>query len=93
MEGVNARTAIEALADNVLNARFEDIDRETVENTKKRILDVIGCAIGGASAPGNPALIKLVKDWGGKEEAVILAHGIRVPACNAAMVSSPKKML
>lgn len=87
MEGVSARTAIEALAGNVLNTRFEDIDGETVENTKKRILDVIGCAIGGANAPNNSALIRLVKDWGGKKEAVILAHGIRVPACHAAMVN------
>jgi len=29
---------------------------------------------------GNRALVELVKDWGGKQEATILAGGGRVPA-------------
>jgi 2-methylcitrate dehydratase PrpD len=43
--------------------------------------------IGGANAPGNLEFIKLVRDWGGKEEASILVHSSKVPAHNAAMVN------
>jgi len=79
---------IEELSANVLETRFENFDHTTLENAKKRIMDVVGCLIGGANAAGNSALIDLVKEWGGKEEATILIHGGKVPAHNAAMVNS-----
>jgi 2-methylcitrate dehydratase PrpD len=79
---------IEALSANVLETRFENFDPATVENARYRIIDVLGCAIGGANAAGNAALVKLVKDWGGKKEALIIVHGGKVPAHNAAMVNS-----
>jgi 2-methylcitrate dehydratase PrpD len=81
-------TPIEELSKNVLDTRFEDLDKATVENAKRRIIDILGCAIGGANAGGNSALVKLIKEWGGKEEATILAWGGKVPACHAAMVNS-----
>jgi 2-methylcitrate dehydratase PrpD len=83
-----AGTAIEALAANVLETRFEDFDPVTVKNARNRIIDVMGCAIGGAGAPGNQALVDLVKDWGGKQEATILVHGGKAPAHNAALVNA-----
>jgi len=59
-----------------------------VENAKKRIIDVVGCAIGGAHAPGNQALVNLVRKWGGKQEATLFVHGCKVPADNAAIVNA-----
>ena len=79
---------IEALSANVLDTRFENFDQATVENAKNRIIDVLGCVVGGAKAAGNSALVELVKGWGGKEEATILIHGGKIPAHNAAMVNS-----
>jgi 2-methylcitrate dehydratase PrpD len=79
---------VEELSKNVLNTRFENLNEVTLENAKSRIIDVLGCAICGANASGNSGLIELVKDWGGKEEATILAWGGKVPACHAAMVNS-----
>jgi 2-methylcitrate dehydratase PrpD len=79
---------IELLAANVLDTRFEDFDQTTLDNAKSRIIDVIGCLIAGAKADGNSALVDLVKGWGGREEATILAHGGKVPVHNAAMVDS-----
>jgi len=87
MENKDDKAVIEALSANVLNTRFEDIDQETVDNTKKRILDTIGCAIGGARAPGNAELIELVKSWGGKPEATILSDGAKGPVHDVAMVN------
>jgi len=79
---------IEALSANVRETRFENFDQATIDNAKSRIIDVVGCLIGGANAGGNPALINLVREWGGREEATILVHGGKVPVHNAAMVNS-----
>ena len=81
-------TPIEELAANILNTRFENFDKATLDNAKSRIIDVVGCSIGGANAAGNSALIDIVRDWGGKQEATILAYGGKIPAHNAAMVNS-----
>ena len=52
------------------------------------ILTVLGASVGGASGEGCEALVNQVKQWGGKEEAIILNHGGRVRAYNAALVNS-----
>jgi 2-methylcitrate dehydratase PrpD len=87
MRHASGKTAMEALSANVLNTRFENLDQATVDNAKRRIIDMIGCAIGGARLPDMVALVELVKDWGGKKEATILGHGIKAPAHDVAMVN------
>ena len=82
------RTAIEELAANVLETCFKNVDQATVENAINRLIDVVGCLIGGANAAGNLELVNLIKNWGGKEEATIFVHGGKVPAHNSAMVNS-----
>jgi 2-methylcitrate dehydratase PrpD len=79
---------IEAMSANILDTRFEKFDQATVENARCRVIDVLGCAIAGVKADGNTGLVELVRDWGGKQEATILGHGIKVPVHNAAMVNS-----
>lgn len=81
-------TIIEEWAKNVVETRFDKFDRKVIERAKQRIIDIVGCMMGGANAPGNPELVELVKEWGGKEEASVLIHGARVPTHNAAMVNS-----
>jgi len=87
MGNVDGRAIIAAWSENVLKTRFEDLDPATVDNAKSRIIDTIGCAIGGAGLPENAALAQLVQDWGGSEEATILAFGVKAPAHEAAMVN------
>jgi 2-methylcitrate dehydratase PrpD len=81
-------TAIEALSNNVINTRFETFDTTLIESIKSRIIDVIGCAIGGANAPANLSLVKLIKKWGGEPESSIWVHGGKAPAYNTALVNS-----
>jgi 2-methylcitrate dehydratase PrpD len=76
------------LVRNILDTSFERFDASVVEGARERIIDVVGCMIGGADAPGCSVLLGLVREWGGKEEATILVHGGRVPAHNAALVTS-----
>ena len=81
-------TVIDELVSYILETRFEDFGEEVVEDAKKRIIDVAGCAIGGANAPGISIMLDLLRGWGGKKEASIIAHGDGVPAHNAAMMNS-----
>jgi 2-methylcitrate dehydratase PrpD len=80
-------TAIEKLATNVLATPFESFDKTTLEATKYRIIDTLGCLIGGSTDTGNPELLDLLRNEGGKEEATILVHGGRVPVANAAFIN------
>jgi 2-methylcitrate dehydratase PrpD len=51
---------IDALAKNILTARFEDFDPATLDNAKNRVMDVLGCIIGGAKAERNAGLVRLI---------------------------------
>ncbi len=80
-------TAIERLAANALKTRFENFDKDTLEATKYRIIDTLGCLIGGSTDTGNPELLKHLIEQGGKKEATILVHGVKAPAANAAFIN------
>ena len=53
MESANNRP-IEKLVKNILKTRFEDINPVVIEQAKLRIIDTIGCLIGGGADPGGP---------------------------------------
>jgi 2-methylcitrate dehydratase PrpD len=75
-----------ALAAHIASARFEDLAAATVEATKRDLLDSLACALGGTGAAGIPELLKLLRHWGGREEAGLLLVGGRLPAPAAAMM-------
>lgn len=81
-------SAIEKLAANVLETRFENFDTVTLEKNKYRIIDTLGCLIGGAGDTGNHELVNLFRETGGKEEATVLIHGGKAPVGNAAFANS-----
>jgi 2-methylcitrate dehydratase PrpD len=81
-------TIIEELAENVLDSRYETLSQEVVGSAKNRIIDVVGCLIAGANAPGCGMIVDLIREWGGREEASVLVYGGKVPAHNAAMLNS-----
>ena len=58
-----------------------------MDRARSKLIDVVGCIIGGANAPGCSMLMDLMEEWGGKKEGVILVHGIKVPLHNAALVN------
>lgn len=79
---------IEKLARNVVVTSYEDIPSEAIEVEKASVLDIIGCLVAGATAPGCSAVMELVREMGGKEESTIMMHGGKVPADNAALVNA-----
>jgi 2-methylcitrate dehydratase PrpD len=80
-------TEIEKLVANVLDTRFTNFDKDTLETTKYRIIDTLGCLIGGATDTGNPELAKMLRENDGKKESTILVHGGKVPAAEAALIN------
>ncbi len=71
----DGKAVLETVTSNVLNLRFEDIDRTTLSNEKYLILDMIGCALGGAVLPDIVGLVKMVEKWKCNGEATILGYG------------------
>jgi 2-methylcitrate dehydratase PrpD len=88
MKPAHANTVIDRIVDNVLETRLDDLAPADIDHAKDRILDTLGCAMGGARDGGNPQLVGLMSGWGGNQEATILVHGDKVPAHNAAMMNS-----
>jgi len=43
---------IEELVENILGTRYEAFSRQDVKSAKNRVIDVIGCLIAEANAPG-----------------------------------------
>lgn len=79
---------VEELAANIVQTKFQTFDNDTLEQAKKRLIDIVGCLIGGANAGGCRELMDLINEWGGKKEATILIHGGKGPAGNVAMLNS-----
>lgn len=79
---------IEDWVRNILESRFEIFDAEVIEQAKNRVIDIVGCTIGGANAPGCSMIRDLVKEWGGEKEATVLVHGVKAPAHNVALLNS-----
>jgi 2-methylcitrate dehydratase PrpD len=78
---------LQKMIDNILNTRYEDIPMTAIDHAKDRIIDTVGCLICGAHDGGNPELLKIIRDWGGKPEGRIFVHGDKVPVGTAAMVN------
>lgn len=83
------KDAIFALADNLLNGRFEDLPPEIVELTKLDILDTLGVSLastGTAALAGK--VVDVAREMGGKEESTVIAYGDRLPSSLAAFVNA-----
>jgi 2-methylcitrate dehydratase PrpD len=78
---------LQKMIDNILNTRLEKIPKEAIDHAKDRIIDTMGCLVCGANDSGNPELLKIVRDWGGKPDGRIFVHGDKVPVGTAAMVN------
>lgn len=61
---------------------------ESIRHQSKRsLLDALGCAIGAYESAGRDMLESFAKDTGGKAEATVFRSGFRTSAMNAALVN------
>lgn len=80
--------AIRPIVDNVVRLQFEDIPNDAINSAMLFVLDTIGTALAGSSAPGVSAVADYLCHNAGKEEATIWTFGQRVPAESAAFANA-----
>ena len=76
------------LAKHVVRTTFEAFSESDLERARDRVIDVVGCALSGANAPGCAMVLEMMREWGGRGDSTVLYHGGRLPAHNAAMVNA-----
>ncbi len=72
----------------VANTTYDDLDQALLDRMKVRLADGLGATMEGKHGVLNDALLKLMTQYGGAEEATVMNHGIKLPALNAAMMNS-----
>lgn len=88
--GRSASPAVEteALAAHCINVKYSDLDATTLRKAKHRVLDLIGCVIGGAADPSNAALVDVVRSEAGPAEASVIGYPLKASASQAAMINA-----
>ncbi|VBB44877.1 MmgE/PrpD family protein [uncultured Desulfatiglans sp.] len=76
------------LAGYATKLRYRDLPDTSVSVIKNMVLTVLGTTIAGAAEEGCKAMVDLVREWGGKEEATIFVYGGKAPAHNVAAANS-----
>ena len=82
------KTIVAALTDFVTSTRYEDLPQEVVEDTKRCILDSIGCGLGSTTTENGKMALEFVRrQHSGPPEAGILGFGDRVSCTGAAFAN------
>lgn len=77
-----------ALAENIVDIKFDDIPADVIEVTKRSILDTLGVMIAASTLePKINKIIELVKDGGGKPESSIIVFSGKTVAWMAAFAN------
>jgi 2-methylcitrate dehydratase PrpD len=79
--------AIDPLSSFVAGLRVEAISPDAIGAAKTFVLDSLGVALAGSSAPGVAAIREQWCEWGGAPEATVLVFGNRLPAPAAALLN------
>jgi 2-methylcitrate dehydratase PrpD len=72
----------------VNRTQYEHLPKELVGIIKKAIVDTVGCAIAGSSAPMGQLVAETVRQYGGKKESTLLVYGDRLPAPEVAFANA-----
>ncbi len=76
-------------ADFIIRTRFESLSSETVQQTKKAILDLIGVSLAGYHAMAFPKMmVDYLLELGGKPEATVIQGKQKIPAVHAALANA-----
>ena len=76
------------LASFISKSSFKNIPPEPLKAIKNIVLNLIGATIAGSAEAGCEAVVRQVKEWGGKEESTIFIYGGKVPAHNAVLANA-----
>jgi len=75
------------LAKYVASLTFQDLPPDVILQTKRVVLDTLGCAIGGYDCDASRVIHELIKELGHPEEATVFGSGLRTSCLNAAFAN------
>lgn len=79
---------IERLLEHFLKTSYEDLDGETIDRTRTRILDTFGVIIAGTNGIRCDAIHELLSSKGGRKEATVLGYGNKLPTETTAFINA-----
>ncbi len=80
-------TAAERIAAFAADLRYEDLPQEVAQSVKQRVLDTLGVVLAGSAFAPARILAGVLREQGGKPEAVPLSGRDPLPAAQAAFLS------
>lgn len=86
MVGVTARIR-EKLAAIAFELCYDDLPAEVVHETKRLIIDTVGCAVGGYPGKACAGIRRVCEELGGRAEASILGQTVRTACTHAALAN------
>jgi len=75
------------LAKYAATLSFRDLPPDVIHQTKRVVLDTLGCGIGGYGSESSSIIQELVKELGHPGEATIFGSGLRTSCLNAALAN------
>ncbi|MFC2019124.1 MmgE/PrpD family protein [Chloroflexota bacterium] len=78
----------EALAAFAATIKFSDLPQSLLEDTRRIVLDSIGCAIGGLTTDRGQIALELARRLGGPGESTLMGTSDRVAVTNAAYANA-----
>ena len=66
---------------------FQDLPPDVIHQTKRVVLDTLGCAIGGYDSEARQAIEEYIKESGHPGEATVFGRGLKTSSLNAAFVN------
>lgn len=79
---------IQALIAYVNKTRYVDLPVHVIDAVKKALVDTVGAALAGSSAPMGKMVASMVQDRGGRSDSTLWCHGDQVPASEAAFANA-----
>lgn len=82
------QSGTEQLARHVCRCKHGQIPESARQQARQRTLDILGCAFGGAYAPGNRELLELLRQKSGPQKATVWVYGGKLALEDAALMNS-----
>jgi 2-methylcitrate dehydratase len=77
----------ETLSDTAYNFNFDDLPTQLIYQSKRILVDAMGCCLGAYSADAVEILRNVVKELGGTPESTIIGSGLRTTCTYATLVN------
>ncbi len=80
-------TLTKTLCGHLADARYEDLSPGAISETKRGLLDWIGCALAASRHSTIDKLIELLSDVGGKPQSTVFARGMKLGVLDTPLVN------